>query len=89
MKVKVRGGYVVNINGVEYTGKQVIDIDEKDYTARHWVFEQIKEEAPVVKGASSTGVAEIVIEEDVNNRMMESPIQTKVRRRKNAVSPNS
>lgn len=74
MRVRVRGGYTVGVNGVVYHSKQVIDISEADYKARPWVFDLVVEETPVVKKSEPEVVVGAVAAEDVLNTAIASPI---------------
>jgi hypothetical protein len=83
MKVKVRGGYEVTVNGALCKGGKIVDIDEATYQARHWVFDLVPEKkAPAEVAAQEVDpgsqkeeevVAEAVAEQDASNRSMASP----------------
>lgn len=81
MKVRVRGGYLVEYQKKAFQGGTVIDVPEDFYRSRHQLFDVVVEDAPVVKEAPEVK-AEAMAEEDVSNRAMKEPDLKRTRKKK-------
>lgn len=86
MRVKVRNGYGIRVAGVDRKANEVFECSEGDYQKFHWVFDIVPEEKPepVNEEAKPDPVevkAEVVAEEEVTNRVIDSPMLKRGKRK--------